>query len=262
MSITTLPDGSDIDVPEFGLSDRPFGVEIEYSGPHPTSIVAPALRDAGLRVTDTWSCGGWESGFDSYGELRSPPLEGAEGARQIAIVCAVLKDLDAYFGRSDGLHVHHDVKGAKPAALVCLLSNYHGSQEAIKGLLHHMRHSNAYCADLDRDRINKLGEAPTLSELNHYSHRNACSTARVVHYGTVEFRQHEGTCDAREILSWVAFGQAMLKVGEDGHSLSFEKTNDLLGALVDGGWLSQEARDALRDKARRIDDARRGVYAL
>lgn len=257
MAVTSA--SSAIDVPPIGLNGRRFGVEIEFVGAY-QEAVAEALETEGLKcqvefynhaVRDYWKIVE-EGGL--AGELVSPPLAGEDGARQIALASRALIRAGASDDFEAGLHVHHEVKDLDHIALERLAKNYGGSQRAIDKLVSAERLHSEFHYPFSKRDLAFLSGSKDVHDLAHKAGweigRGSLSLCSIESYGTVEFRQHQSTMDADEILRWVAFGQALVNASAKGAKIQTGDVSNLLALLVDLGGLSLYAQDELKRHAR------------
>lgn len=237
---------------KFGLNGRRFGVEIEYRYTHEDDYdaedhVAKLCARRGLKVGYNCENDEWESGTDYEGELRSPILSGAEGERQVIVACEALEDYGAWNDVETGLHVHHDAKGLGSKSIARLLRNYSDSQVAIDQMVSESRRDgyNSYCKRIREFNVDDLATSvdrrDLVSKARNQGRFFVVNANALVYHGTLEFRQHEGTCDANSILSWVAFGQAMIKAATRGTRLKTDDTQLLLERLGSHGLTDYSA---------------------
>jgi hypothetical protein len=154
-------------------------------------------------------------GYDHGAEFVSPPLRGDEGFRQLQIVCRTLTGLGASVNKKCGFHVHVGVGGENIDFFKNLIRLYASAERQIDQFMPASRQGSAnyfcspvrYSADaLDRATTvgqvaQAAGQHPTASrDGTRYRKLNLKSFFA---YGTVEFRQHAGTCDAEKATQWV-----------------------------------------------------------
>jgi hypothetical protein len=153
-------------------------------------------------------------------ELVSPILRSLEGRAALRRACAALEAAGARFNRHTGLHVHHGAKGLTLDCIRHLALSYQTYQAKIDQMVSPSRVYNTYCMPIRESYLRILDSAASLqsaaSLLDRYS---ALNLAAYVRHGTIEFRQHQGTCDARKILAWVDFGQSLIRAAKRGDSL-------------------------------------------
>lgn len=208
---------------------RKFGIELEVSGISKEQA-AEALQAAGIETvaenynhrTRTY----WKATTDSSirsdnglaCEVVSPPLPYRESSFLIiARVVAVLQSIGAQVNDSCGMHVHVDCRNiTDPDFYRLLLTFYSKFEGEIDSFVHSTRrdNSNNYCRtnkslydNWDRLWSSYVDMAPNcltdvFSTVERYHKLNFASYVR---HGTVEFRQYQGTLDAKEIRAWIDF---------------------------------------------------------
>lgn len=192
---------------------RTFGVELELIFPsgHNRGTITAALEAEGVTGWRVKSDGSLSGG--NGWEVVSPVLSGEQGIETVRKACRVLTRLGAKPNRSCGLHVHHGARDLTVAAVKALARTWHANQGIIDGLVSPSRrgaNSSYYCRPLsstDLTRIESIRDLRSLSRLDRYRSLNLASYGR---HGTVEVRQHQGTCDAEKVVSWIRFGQALI----------------------------------------------------
>lgn len=195
------------------FTSRTFGIEIEFANPLRISRVqiASKLRAAGLDVQNqsynhrVQRC--WKLITDSTCglELVSPVLRGSDGIEQIKIAMRVLDGLGMKVNRSCGLHIHLGMDDMDAEAIRDMILSYHSNQELIDYLLAPSRRSAHYCRKLTRNDVSRLNRINSLSDVGNtgatrYKTVNVHSYNR---YGTIEFRQHQGTLDGNKAACWI-----------------------------------------------------------
>lgn len=241
-----------------GLTERTFGIELELgfkasrargAAQVPFSTIqAPllaAFEAAGIAVQSESYVHAhttrphWKfvpDGSIGYGniELVSPILKGEEGLREIEKVCAVLAPFFPTVTDSMGYHVHHGaIKGERKLGLkelkvlARLVTRF---QPIFDGLLPPSRRSgNHYCRHFSPEDLRHIerateitsyssGRGTTLASIDRYRALNFAALAR---HGTVEFRQHSGTFEARKIIAWVMLTQGLVEKALDGRGRKF-----------------------------------------
>jgi hypothetical protein len=192
-------------------TDRRFGVELELM--FPASMTRANIKDALIAAGCTsWSVKGDGSLSGGNGmEVVSPPLRGDAGMEQVEKACRALRALGAKPNRSCGLHVHHEIRDLNVDAAKRFVRSWYNNQDLIDGLVAPSRRNggNMYCGRLT---VNDMARIDGLSDLRYigvdrYRTINLNAYGR---YGTVEVRQHQGTCDFEKIRTWILFGQAMI----------------------------------------------------
>jgi hypothetical protein len=187
-----------------------FGIEIEYYNVEKNQLAA-ALNVAGIdchvegynhRTRPHWKIVTDASVRGRYAsELVSPILNGEDGLRQIDVVCEVLNRLGAKVNGSCGLHVHHDAARFSQQHLINIVKFYRRSEKEIDAAMpRSRRENNNYYTRSTQDIVDALRNGAPLNSVPRYSKVNLQSYFR---HGTVEFRQHSGTTEAKKIKSWV-----------------------------------------------------------
>lgn len=197
-------------------TNRRFGVEIELVGLTVdqasaaligAGINAPAVRYGIHRIKETWKVVHDGSvGYDGA-EVVSPILQGAEGLRQVAQVLKALKAAGGTVNRNCGLHVHVDVSGLTEPEIHNVLWRYASSEHILNHYHPHRRRQGASMCLSHLSRLKPfLGQGYTLQVVTRRTPRCVSVNPHAyTRYGTVEFRQHEGTLDHREALPWIKF---------------------------------------------------------
>lgn len=212
---------------------RRFGVELEVLSPVSHTALSAAIQNAGVT--------GWRVKYDGSlpgggAEIVSPVLSGDNGLEQVRTVCRVLRQQGCSVSRACGLHVHHEIRDVTIDQVKALARLWSGNQDVIDGLVAPSRRGgrNTYCgrlsaddlARIDRcDRLERIGTAMT----TRYRTLNLACYSR---YGTVEIRQHQGTLDAEKVISWIAFGQAMIEQARCSTAFAATRVTDLVTNLT------------------------------
>lgn len=254
---------------------RRFGVEIEFMGD--AYALEAAMTRLGMRVEymryTHRVMRGWKivtdgSLRDGGYELVSPPLRGAAGREQVQLACQALREIGASVDNSCGLHIHHEVTDLNGAQMKALAHGWAASQQATNQLVAASRRGGQWCRELnsmDLDRIDRIadnanadGIRPHLSYLDRYRSLNLAGYPR---YGTVEVRQHQGTLNAKKILAWLDFGQAMVERGRDVAAHTDHHAAETLLAQLTSYGLSGEQVAYLTQRAERFATTRSRAYA-
>ena len=211
------------------LPSRKFGVEIEYVGVE-RDVIINALADIGVKcVSEHYNHNTrkhWKivrdgslrhrNGESYTGELVSPPLSGKRGLDKLRKVVDAIKMAGATVNYSCGFHVHVGVKDLTPNQIVAIPHRYGYLESEINKFMNHSRIdstwawtvSKNYTANLVRnvryemDAYKLNFKRATLNLTSKYRKVNISSYGR---YGTVEFRQHQGTVNSEMACNWVQF---------------------------------------------------------
>lgn len=203
LSIENLTFGVEIEcyLPR-GFSRQDLGAALAAAGvSHSVETYNHTTRGSWKIITDG-SLGDYERGT----EVVSPVLRGSDGEAQVAAVCAVLQQVGATVNRSCGLHVHVGVESNdRTCDLFKHLVNLYSAAEAVIDtfVAPSRRSNNTYC-----HRVGSVGpvlQADDLDSVRRYygpSRYRKLNLEAFWRHGTVEFRQHQGTVDARKITEW------------------------------------------------------------
>lgn len=225
--------------------NRRYGIELELIAPEGvnTGTVQHALIAAGIL--------GWDvrgDGSLSYRgmEVVSPVLQGDEGREQIRKVTKVLRDLGLKPDRSCGFHAHFEIRDLTVDQIKSVVRGWRNQQTLVDGLVSPSRRTpmNAYyCRPLGSGDMAAIERCQTLSDMQtvfgtrHYvdERYRTMNLASYGRYGTVEIRQHQGTCDAEKILTWLDLGFAVIDTAATTGELETTRTGirDLVAAFGD-----------------------------
>lgn len=215
--------------------ERTWGVEIEFCNKH--HEVFAALLDKGLDVRQesynhsdrSWwklttdSSAGITEDVGGY-ELVSPPIKGEEGFRQLQIVCETLKEVGVVINERCGLHVHHNASDFTVDTFKRIFALYTRFESAMDELhiMGRRADNNEYAhsikaiarsADSGSGFWLSLNNAVTDNDLYWLFSNRYCKVnyQAYVRHGTIEFRQHTGTCDFNDIKNWIVLTQAIVE---------------------------------------------------
>lgn len=201
------------------ISNRTFGIEIEAYNIS-MAQAERAINDAGIScrqesyghsrprqwkiVTD----GSVPNGF----EVVSPVLSGEAGLEDVKKVCRALADAGARVDKRCGLHVHVSAQGLTAADIKNVMERYARFEGEIDGFMPFSRRSNnnTYCKSVVgwvNQARRHFASATTVDAVvrlmnDRYYKINLQAYLR---HGTIEFRQHSGTCNAEKTSNWVRF---------------------------------------------------------
>lgn len=204
------------------LPERSFGIEMEFYGATPTSVVRAAhalgvdvqYENYTHRVTPHWkivtdaSVTRTGTGVGQGLELVSPILSGTDGIRQLALVSRALAQAGAKVNKTCGVHVHLDTSDLSAAQIGRTVINYAMAQAAIDRILPISRRStsyNQYCQPIPTGAIERLLGITERNQLANamYSRYHTVNLQSLSRHGTVEFRQHAGSIEAKKIAHWI-----------------------------------------------------------
>ncbi len=153
-------------------------------------------------------------------EIVSPPLQGEAGFDALQIATRVLRRLGAEVNSTTGTHVHHDASDLRVSDIKQAARSWFNNQRLIDGLVSPSRRGgpgcSTYCQPLSQNditRIEQVRDLRGLRSLGSSLRRVTFNLAAYARHGTIEIRQHQGTCDFEKIKSWVLFGQALIDTG-------------------------------------------------
>jgi hypothetical protein len=236
-----------------GLTDRKYGIEIELfatrSNPSDHQAIVNALRAAGVdctfagythSVSSHWKVVTDGSVVTPDGrrglELVSPPLSGEAGLKEIERVCEALATIGAWVNRSCGFHVHHDASDLSVGNIIGIAKTVKRFGRVFDGLMAESRRNNQYATHMTDSDIESLERCESLDSLRRrfpgdsterYHTFNVCAFQR---HGTVEFRQHGGTVEARKMIPWIILTQGLVEKGKASKSVR----GKVMGATGDG----------------------------
>ena len=255
-------------------SNRTFGFEAEFFGISiPKAIqalaavgincVAPGYTHAVMadwKIVPDVSVTSTGTGTGRGHELVSPVLRGQAGLETAAKAVNALQAAGGKVDKSCGLHVHIGMDGLTGRQIVNVLDLYAANQNTINGLVARSRHNNTYCkSQADRRvrdmSIGQVGQAVTATEIRRAS-ANLGNDKRFVavnlvsyaKYGTVEFRQHQGSLNGEKVTSWIKFILATVELGSTGHTAAFASLDEMLMSLN----LTDETKQFLNSRAARL----------
>lgn len=249
---------------------RLVGVEIEVAGLWGGDL-AVALRNGGVPAqfrdythdyTEEWKV--VRDGSVSDGcEVVSPPMPRKPMFEALKQVCTIITGAGGTVDRRCGFHVHHSVGDFTSMDLwrLALLTIHY--EHVVDGLLAPSRRDNRYCVRMHhpqslwyppirRDRrwveflrwyvflqnrrtIPRNGWSDDylphydFDDLDRYQKVNFRSLGS---YGTVEFRQHQGTLNARKMAMWIDLTQRLIERAR--HPLTFGIRHNTAPASLEG----------------------------
>lgn len=253
-------------------STRGIGVEIEFLGtPRRRAVDAINELDNRIqveiegwnhRVQDYWKfitdgsvdgTGTGEGGLEAV----SPILYGEKGLAELKMVLEGIRNAGGRVNRSCGLHVHHDARDMSAAQVAYLLEMYCENQTTIDQMLAPSRRStnrNRWCQPWSHDKEHMIQTAKDGRSLENFDRYRTINVTSYPKYGSIEFRQHQGTLNHRKIVAWVKFGQAMMEHAKTIDNTTstppkFETVKEMTQFLITGGKLPAEVADYLTHRA-------------
>lgn len=262
-------------------SNRTFGFEAEFFGITPRAAES-AMQAAGFpceyetynhrvsltkwKIVGDQSVNGRGTGLSRGIELVSPILRGEDGLANALLAVNTLQAAGGRTDRSCGLHVHVGMDGLTGKEVVKVVDLYSANQQHINKLIARSRWTNIYCQPMSNhtrnsravvDFENATTERATSSarsDLANVDRYHAANLHAYSKYGTLEFRQHQGTLNGEKLTSWIKFllafvekGSSMADANED-----FASLEGLLNAIP----LHSETRTFLTRRAERLERSR------
>lgn len=210
-------------------STKTFGIEIEFLIPHTLNFhdLARKLTENGIsaqtesynhEVRDYWKIttdGSVRSHLRDYNgqcEIISPILKGMDGLQQIVKVCKTLESLKIKVNKTCGLHIHHGCKLcygrintdtiARNAVLI-----YSKYQSKFNKMMPASRRNQRYAHPATHREVLQLQQGNLQIMTDRY---RVVNTRSYWNQGTVEFRQHSGTIEAKKIINWIKITQMVM----------------------------------------------------
>lgn len=262
------------------ISTRRFGVEIEFTGTTRQRVMDQlALMETNVRaevqrynhhVISQWklitdvsvtSAAGEGNGLEAV----SPILQGEDGFKQVADMMAAITAAGGKVDRTCGLHVHHDANDMAPEAVARLVELYSLNQGVIDQLVSPSRRAstnNRWCRGLGASETVSIMDAVKTGNRNavsggRFDRYRTLNITAYAKYGTVEFRQHQGTLNARKLTAWAKLGQAMADamVTATGAAPRFTSVTEMVTYLQANGGLPATVAEYLKERAEDLSDS-------
>lgn len=202
------------------LETMTFGIELEITLPI-TRAIAVGPRHAGLQVEGLPL--GWKAEHDGsirtrggrYGvEIVSPVLVGADGLRQIAIVCRTLNTWGAKVNPSCGCHVHIGFDRSNRAGLKNLINLVAHIEKGIWAATGtKSRERNHYCAPIVEAfrNVDATAERVAAPAHNRYHLLNVSNVLANYGKSTIEIRAFAGTTNPTKSVAYVRLCLAIVE---------------------------------------------------
>ena len=205
--------------------NRQFGVEAEFYNITPTRAIA-ALASVGITATfegythqvmSDWkivtdgSVTSRGTGFGSGLELVSPILKGQEGLETLEKALNALDEAGAKVNTTCGLHVHVDTNGMNGTQRKNFFNAYVLNQKLMDRLVSQSRRDNRnYTCPFNNNQAEHYADLIESGQTGNsrYWTVNVNSFPK---YGTLEFRQHQGTLNGKKAVAWVQLLLAIAK---------------------------------------------------
>ena len=195
---------------------RRFGIEIEFKGSR--AAVCESIQRLGVACQEEsynhntrnhWKIVTDASlGYSNAGEVVSPILQGAQGLRELELVCQGLEDAGAGVDRQCGLHIHLDCRDMSVAECQTVFKRYSDYESSIDRIMPRSRRGNArWCGTIANSRV----KDQTFNSKQHLSgaigRYHKVNLTNIASRGSIEFRQHSGTINYNKIYNWLNFLQ-------------------------------------------------------
>ena len=254
-------------------SQRRFGVEIEFNGTPRRNAqqaienldnqILTVIEGYNHEVRDHWKLitdgsvdgtGTGEGGLEAV----SPILKGETGFAHLRTVLKGIRTAGGRVNRSCGLHVHHDANDMTGSQLAWLIEFYIENQKVIDTVLAPSRRTdnfNRWCKPWGNDEKRRMlaaAKTGVKTEMRHYDRYRTINVTSYAKYGTIEFRQHQGSLNAKKITAWVKFGQAMMEtaIASEGADVPhFANIGEMVNHLTRMGGLPGEIGEYLVERA-------------
>lgn len=190
---------------------RRFGVELEVVNLDGRRAAA-ALTAAGIaaayegynhQTRRTWKVV-YDSTVPGGCEVVSPPMRSdAAGYAEVKKVCSVLTDAGARVNITTGTHVHVDTDGMDREQIVRFVRSYADNQQHMDTLVSRSRRNGRWARSWDTRTLTAVLDrfaATGTMNADRYHTVNVMSYPR---YGTIEFRQHQGTINGDKLVRWI-----------------------------------------------------------
>ena len=219
---------------------RTFGIELEVVGKRGRQVglwgrITTALTAAGISHATAGYSGAdytrWQVKPDSSvscngtpgAEVVSPVLPATEaGFAEAARVCRVVEASGATANKTCGMHVHVDVRDLTVEQLKNVLRAYGTFQAEIDSVLPASRRGSRWAAPLWNNytrssMLTRIETAATVRDLAYAigTRYSVCNLQKFTRTGTLEFRQHSGTAEARKADAWARWCVAFVETFKD-----------------------------------------------
>ena len=158
------------------------------------------------------------------GELVSPPMRGEDAFVQLRKVLFVLNQMSGVRVDVDcGVHVHLSWADMTIDHVKNVVTRYGDYEEQIDRFLPCSRRgdANQWCYSIKPSSrrgypLSRIQAATRMSSLPTIASKyHKVSLAKIVEYGTIEFRQHAGSTDSTKIGNWIKFLMAFVEASKN-----------------------------------------------
>lgn len=262
---------------------RPFGVEIETVGLTKTELAAaiqavvnhhvPTFGYHGKRceccgrqytaeekltIWKVESDGSLRHQGSTYrtGEVVSPILRGEEGLDEMTRVVNALYNAGARPNRSTGLHVHVEASDLSGEEVARVVEFYTTNQARIDQLVSISRRNSRWARKYPAYRVESMKQdaANGKDALRAYASKySVVNLSPLFSYGTIEFRQHQGTTSAKKVAAWVRFVQGVIAAAQAAVEIDTAvEVEGMLDAMVEKSVLDADAARLLKSAPARF----------
>lgn len=198
--------------------DRQFGVEAEFFGITAQQAI-DAVRAIGIdidfdgythEVMPRWkivtdaSVSSQGTGRGTGLELVSPIMKGEEGLREVEKVLNAIDGAGGKVNTTCGLHVHIDTAGMGSIQRKNFFYAYVRNQDLMDRLVSKSRRNNRhYTQRYETERAIEYYADCVEAGRGGNSRFFTVNTCSIPKYGTLEFRQHQGTLNGKKVMAWV-----------------------------------------------------------
>ena len=232
----------------FALDAMTFGVELEFLMPYGVTreMVARKINAAGVPcVAEEYNHGTrthWKTVSDmsvadtreearrSGCEVVSPVLRGEEGLEQLRKVCDVLTEMRCAVNKKCGLHVHVGARGQGVDFFKNIAFLYASAEGSIDQFMSPSRRAseNAFCQPMmitpralqNATNVNEVmaacGHVNDVRHVRNGQRYRKLNLQSFWQHGTVEFRHHQGTDEAKKAVNWTKLCLRMALAARDG----------------------------------------------
>ncbi len=217
------------------MTERTFGVEMEIIGLNQQEACA-VLTGMGISAQVTGYSGYVPEGYwriatdgslrDANGnghhsggkccEVISPILSGEASMALLRMVCDALSAAGGTANKTCGLHVHIGANDLSHEQMKAVCKRWVRDEPFIDLLVPESRrgNENPYCrsnaalfrsVDAAFKRIDRCSSRWELKSVMQDERFFKMNLAAYAEHGTIEFRQHSGTCEADKVCNWVSF---------------------------------------------------------
>lgn len=201
------------------IQSRTIGIEIETVGASASRIqremiargIPTQYESYNHQTRDYWKLVPDSSIGRSGVEVVSPILTGIEGLEQIRTVCQALSAVGARVNSRCGFHVHLGARDLTAKQIGRVVRRYSANRNLICAMLAPSRRYNNFCnpwSVYDLDAYENDPENHLRLASDRYRDVNLVAYGR---YGTIEFRQHQGTINFRKMEAWIRLLQQLVE---------------------------------------------------